>query len=267
MTAGDDRSVPGRAADPSLAFLRRHTTARVALGRSGTSLPTAAHLDLQEAHARARDAVHSALDEDALEAALSPLGLPVHRVASAAPDRRTYLLRPDLGRRLAGGTALPRAEGGVALILGDGLCAVGVQRWAPPLLTTLLPLLRGADLHPGPIVIARQARVALGDAIGEALGSDAAVMLIGERPGLSAQDSLGAYLTWYPPGVPRFGRLDSERNCVSNIRAEGLSPADAAAKIAWLLHAARALGATGTMLKDEQPAVASLARDARGTSG
>lgn len=250
-------SPPDRAAPTApLAFLRRHTTARVALGRSGAALPTAAHLDLQEAHARARDAVHSALDADALEADLAPLGLPVHRVASAAPDRRTYLLRPDLGRRPAEGTTLPRAEGTVAVVLADGLCAVGVQRWSVPLLAALLPRLRAAELVPGPVVIARQARVAIGDAVGEVLGAAATVVLIGERPGLSAQDSLGAYLTW----APRVGALDSGRNCVSNIRAAGLPPTEAAAKIAWLLTAAHVLGATGTALKDEQPETPALPR-------
>ncbi|WP_376097921.1 ethanolamine ammonia-lyase subunit EutC [Roseomonas sp. CCTCC AB2023176] len=256
------RQVTPAVGDAAVAFLRRHTTARVALGRRGAALPTVAHLDLQEAHARARDAVHSTLDENALEAAVAPLGLPVHRVASAAPDRRTYLLRPDLGRRLAPGTTLPRAEGSVALVAGDGLCAIGVGRWAPPLLHALVPLLRRDGFTPGPVVIARQARVALGDAVGEALGAAAAIVLIGERPGLSATDSLGAYVTW----EPRTGRLDSERNCISNIRADGLSPVEAAAKIAWLLAAARDLGATGTALKDDQPLGQRLARTGDGAS-
>ncbi|WP_426955886.1 ethanolamine ammonia-lyase subunit EutC [Muricoccus radiodurans] len=237
-----------------LSFLRRHTTARVALGRAGAGLPTAAHLDFQEAHARARDAVWSALDEDALEAALRPLGLPVIRVASAAPDRRSYLLRPDLGRRLATADPLPRAEGRIVFVVADGLCATGVQDWAPPVLAALLPRLSASALEAGPILIARQARVALGDAAAEAMGAAAVVVLIGERPGLSAQDSLGAYLTW----AARVGRADSERNCVSNIRAAGLAPEAAAAKIAWLLSAARDRGGTGVGLKDEQPATERL---------
>ncbi len=227
--------------------LRRFTEARVGLGRTGTAQPTAAHLDFQESHARARDAVWSALDVPALEAALAPLGLPVMRVSSAVPDRRAYLLRPDLGRRLASGTELRRVPGSVAFVVADGLCATGVQRHAPAVLERLVPALR---LPSGPIVIAEQARVALGDEIGEAIGAAAVVVLIGERPGLSATDSLGLYITW----APRRGRSDAERNCISNVRPGGLTYDEAAAKTAWLLHAAQGLGATGVALKDEMPA-------------
>jgi ethanolamine ammonia-lyase small subunit len=226
--------------------LRRFTDARVGLGRAGTAQPTAAHLDFQEAHARARDAVWSALDIAALEAALPA---PVHRVRSAAADRREYLLRPDLGRRLAEGTVLPPAPGRIALIIADGLCATGVQRHAPAVLDLLIPAL---PLAAAPVVIAEQARVAIGDAIGEALQAAAVVVLIGERPGLSATDSLGLYLTW----APRRGRSDAERNCISNIRPGGMTYADAAAKAAWLLRAAAATGATGVALKDEMPSQA-----------
>lgn len=229
--------------------LRRFTEARVGLGRAGTAQPTAAHLDFQEAHARARDAVWSALDVAAMEAALVPLGLPVLRVHSAAPDRRTYLLRPDLGRRLAEGTSLQRAPGSIAFVVADGLCATGVQRHAPAVLERLLPAL---PLPAGPVVIAEQSRVALGDETGEAIGAAAVVVLIGERPGLSATDSLGLYLTW----APRRGRTDAERNCISNIRPGGMTYDDAAAKAAWLLRAAQGLGATGVALKDDMPATA-----------
>jgi ethanolamine ammonia-lyase small subunit len=226
--------------------LRRFTDARVGLGRVGTAQPTAAHLDFQEAHARARDAVWSALDVSALEAALAR---PTLRVRSAAADRREYLLRPDLGRRLAGGSALPRAPGCVALVVADGLCATGVQRHASGVLDLLIPAL---PLPAGPIVIAEQARVALGDDIGERIGAAAVVVLIGERPGLSATDSLGLYLTW----APRRGRTDAERNCISNVRIGGLCYAEAAAKAAWLLRAAQRIGASGVALKDEMPATA-----------
>lgn len=227
--------------------LRRFTDARVGLGRAGTAQPTAAHLEFQESHARARDAVWSSLDVAAMEAAVAPLGLPVVRVRSAVPDRRAYLLRPDLGRRLAEGTVLPRAPGSVVFVVADGLCAIGVQRHAPAVLERLVPALA---LLPGPVVIAEQARVALGDEIGEATGAAAVVMLIGERPGLSATDSLGLYITW----APRRGRTDADRNCISNVRPGGLSYDEAAAKTAWLLRAAQGLGATGVALKDEMPA-------------
>lgn len=227
--------------------LRRFTDARVGLGRAGTAQPTSAHLDFQESHARARDAVWSTLNVAAMEAAVAPLGLPVVRVRSAVPDRRAYLLRPDLGRRLAEGTGLPRAPGSVVFVVADGLCAIGVQRHAPAVLERLVPAL---GLPAGPVVIAEQARVALGDEIGEATGAAAVVVLIGERPGLSATDSLGLYLTW----APRRGRTDAERNCISNVRPGGLSYDEAAAKTAWLLRAAQGLGGTGVALKDEMPA-------------
>ena len=231
------------------AELRRFTAARVALGRAGHGLPTAAHLDFQEAHARARDAVHSALELDALEAALS---LPAIRVASQAADRRSYLLRPDLGRRLreADRARLPPAPGAFLFVLADGLSAIGVQRHAPALIAAARPLLARAGLALAPAILASQARVALGDEIGEAMGAAMVAVLIGERPGLSATDSLGLYLTL----GPRRGRTDAERNCISNIRPGGLSPAAAAEKLAWLTGAALRLGATGVALKDEQPA-------------
>jgi ethanolamine ammonia-lyase small subunit len=221
--------------------LRRFTSARVALGRAGTSLPTAAHLDFQEAHAAARDAVWSALDP-------ATLGLDAPLVQSDVRDRREYLLRPDLGRRLreADRARLPRT-GGIVVVVADGLCATGVQ-------TQAAALLRAFDA-PWPVVVARQARVALGDDVGEAMGAEAVVVLIGERPGLSAQDSVGLYLTW----APRRGRSDAERNCISNIRPGGLSHADAAAKLHWLLRGARALGASGVALKDEMPSLPRLA--------
>ncbi len=238
--------------------LRRYTTARVALGRVGNGLPTAAHLDFQEAHARARDAVWSALDLERLEADCASLNLPIHRVASQAADRRTFLLRPDLGRRLAeaDATRLARSPtpGAFLLVVADGLCAEGIQSGAPALLAALMPLLHAQRMAPGPIVLAQQARVALGDEIGEAMQAAMVVVLIGERPGLSATDSIGAYLTW----GPRRGRRDAERNCVSNIRPGGLSAAEAAAKLAWLMQAAMARGGSGVALKDEAPTLGLL---------
>ena len=229
--------------------LRRFTDARVALGRAGNALPTAAHLDFQEAHARARDAVWSCLEVAKLEDELSPLGLPIQRVTSQAEERRRFLLRPDLGRRLPEGTVLPKAPGSIALVIADGLCASGVQQQAPALLSVLVPALSKAGFTPGPIIIAEQARVALGDDVAEAMEAAAIVVLIGERPGLSATDSMGLYITW----AARRGSNDAMRNCISNIRPGGLSADFAAAKALWLLAEARKLGATGVALKDEMP--------------
>lgn len=228
--------------------LRRFTAARVALGRAGNGLPTAAHLDFQEAHALARDAVHAALDADALARDLTALGLAVSQLRSRAPDRQTYLLRPDLGRTANDDDlgALPR-EAGTALMIGDGLSATAVQRHAAPLLAAALPLLGAAA--PKRAVIATGARVALGDAVAEALGADLVIVLIGERPGLSAPDSLGAYLTW----APRQGRTDAERNCISNVRPGGLGFAEAAATLAWLVAEMRRRRLSGVALKDERP--------------
>jgi ethanolamine ammonia-lyase small subunit len=226
--------------------LRRFTAARVALGRVGNGLPTAAHLDFQAAHAAARDAVHAELDVAALRADLTAACLANIAVHSEAPDRRTYLLRPDLGRSLlaADRAALPQLPGALLFVICDGLSATAVQRHAVPLLHHALAALPGPI---APIVVARQGRVALGDDIGEAIGAEAVAVLIGERPGLSASDSVGAYLTWQP----RRGRTDAERNCISNIRPEGLPPAAAAAKLVWLIGAMRRLRQTGISLKDE----------------
>ncbi len=233
--------------------LRRFTPARVALGRAGNGLPTAAHLAFQAAHAAARDAVHAALDPEALAATLAQMGIGSRIVRSQCPDRRTYLLRPDLGRRLdaedaamLSGLATP---GGIAFAVFDGLSAVAVARHAPPLLACLIPALHASGMTVPPVILATQGRVALGDPIGAALGAEAIVVLLGERPGLSTPDSLGAYLTWQP----RSGRTDADRNCVSNIHAAGLGIEPAAAKLVWLIREMRRLRLSGVGLKDEQP--------------
>jgi ethanolamine ammonia-lyase small subunit len=234
----------------SWSVLRAHTAARIALGRAGVSLPTHEWLRLAQAHAQARDAVHEALDAAPLLQALHQAGFDALRVDSAAPDRASYLRRPDLGRRLAEPsiTALQQrpAKADVVVVLADGLSARATQTHALPLLQALAPRLKAQGQQIGPVVVALQARVALGDSIGAALQARAVLVLIGERPGLSAPDSLGAYLTWQP----RPGCSDAQRNCVSNIRPEGLAVHAAAYRIAWLLNAARALGATGVALKD-----------------
>ena len=236
---------PSAPADPWTA-LRRHTPARISLGRAGTSLPTSEVLRFAAAHAAARDAVHLPLDVEALLAALRSHGFEATTATSCAASRTEYLTRPDLGRQLAPGTAdaVPvGAGGGLCIVVADGLSAIAAQRHAPPLLAAL----RDAGVVADRLVIATQTRVALGDAIGERVGAALALVLIGERPGLSSPDSLGAYLTWQP----RTGRVDSERNCVSNIRPEGLPIADAAARIAWLVRESRRRRVTGIGLKDD----------------
>lgn len=234
--------------------LRRFTPARVALGRAGNGLPTKAHLDFQAAHAAARDAVHASLDVAALLAELQAAGLPSIAVHSQAPDRRSYLLRPDLGRRLRDPAAIPRLPGTMLFVVCDGLSATAVQRHAVALLRRTVPRLA---LPAPPIVVALQGRVALGDEIGELMGAEAVAVLIGERPGLSSADSLGVYLTWQP----RLGRTDAERNCISNIRLEGLSPDAAADKLLWLIGEMQRQRLTGVLLKDEQPKTRQVRED------
>lgn len=230
--------------------LRRLTAARIGLPRSGASLATGPLLDFRLAHARARDAVHAPLDEARLAADFAGCGLPVLRVASAVQDRRHYLVRPDLGRSLApeAGAVLAADAGryDVAFIVSDGLSAKAVQTHAAPVLAAVLPALAGDHWRIAPVTIVRQGRVAIGDAVAAALGAECAVVLIGERPGLSAPDSMGAYLTWQP----HAGTTDAERNCISNIRPDGISYADAAFKLTHLLRAMRSRGLSGVALKD-----------------
>ncbi len=247
---------PGTSPRPDpWAELRRHTPARIALGRSGVSLPTQELLRFAAAHAQACDAVQVALDVPALRAALVDAGWPNQLVHSRAPDRSTYLRRPDLGRRLAPGSAdaLQATACGpvdLAIVLGDGLSAVALQRHAVPVLQALHTALDGR-LRLAPPVIATQARVALGDEIGALLQARLVLVLLGERPGLSAPDSLGAYLTH----APQLGCHDGQRNCVSNIRPEGLAPALAAQRLAWLATEALRRHLTGVGLKDDSTQV------------
>lgn len=226
--------------------LRRYTSARVGLNRAGSALATREVLDFQMAHAQARDAVHAALDVPSLLGELRERGLLVCVLRSAAPDRATYLRHPDMGRALALESAakLVAAPCDVVLVIADGLSALAVARHTLPLLHEALPLLN-AQLSVGPICIVEQGRVAVGDAIGAALQAKISVVLIGERPGLSSPDSLGAYITW----APRPGRTDAERNCISNIRPEGLEYAVAARMLAFYLHQALRQKLTGIGLK------------------
>jgi ethanolamine ammonia-lyase small subunit len=233
------------------ARLRALTPARVALGRTGVSLQTRDLLDFQRAHAQARDAVHARLDPAALareiESGIRPEVLLLH---SAAASRAEYLQRPDLGRRLNDASRAllakqPTGEVDLALVIADGLSALAVERHVSALLRELLPRL--SDWWLAPICIVEQGRVAIGDEIGSALSAQISLVLIGERPGLSSPDSLGAYITW----DPRPGRTDAERNCISNIRAEGLSYAQAAAQLSFYLTEARRRQLTGVALKEQ----------------
>lgn len=232
--------------DP-FAELRRRTRARVGLGRAGDGLPTAALLEFQMAHAKARDAVHGKVDFDTVAAALAPL--PCLRVHSAAADRLTYLRRPDLGRRLGEGEGGHLPEGGceLCIVVADGLSSVAVETYAAEVVHGLTRQLAGIEI--GPVVLASQGRVAIGDEVGARMQAKLALVLIGERPGLSSADSLGAYLTFAP--VP--GTRDSARNCVSNIHAHGLLPTAAADKIGWLIREALRRGLTGVGLKEAAP--------------
>jgi ethanolamine ammonia-lyase small subunit len=232
---------------------RSATPARIALGRAGVSIPTDEALRFGLAHASARDAIHTPLDTAALKAELEQLGHAVVLAHSRAGDRTTYLRRPDLGRQLEPADmdklralAADRQQApDMALVIGDGLSSVAVQRHAAPLLAALRPLLApGTQL--APLVVVQQARVAVADDVGEALNARLSVILIGERPGLSSPDSLGLYLTY----APLRGRHDAERNCISNVRLEGLSYAAAAHKLAWLIAQALQLGHSGIALKD-----------------
>jgi len=237
-------------ADP-WAKLRQATRARIGLGRAGDAVPTRALLEFQLAHAQARDAVHAPLDLDALEQALAPH--PILRLHSAAPDRTTYLRRPDLGRRLDAASkerlrgAVKAVPPDLVFVVADGLSARAVMSHAAAVLSACLRRL--PEQAQAPIVVVEQARVAVGDEIGDRLGAKLCLVLIGERPGLSVADSLGLYLTWAPqPGVQ-----DSARNCISNIHSDGLSPAQAADQVAWLIREATRRGLTGIDLKAASP--------------
>lgn len=237
--------------------LREYTPARIGIGRVGGSQPTRANLQFQHDHARARDAVLEPLDSAGLQVALEALGVPVVWAESQAGDRRAYLQRPDLGRLLQEASAVAlRAlvEAGttgfdIAVVIGDGLSSRAVMRHATPLLQQLLPMLTPWKL--APVCVAQQARVALADDVGQALKAKLTLMLIGERPGLSAADSLGLYLTW----GPTRGKVDSERNCISNIRPEGLDYATAARICFYLVNGAFQRQCSGVELKDQSQTI------------
>ncbi|WP_426619055.1 ethanolamine ammonia-lyase subunit EutC [Pseudomonas rustica] len=245
--------------------LRRLTPARIALGRTGTSLPTSAQLDFQFAHAQARDAVHLPFDHAGLSAQLSERGRESLLLHSAALDRNSYLQRPDLGRKLSDDSAqslrdyLAAHPGGVDLVIvvADGLSALAVHRHTLPFLTRLEEQMGGDGWSIAPVVLVEQGRVAIGDEIGQLLGAKMVVMLIGERPGLSSPDSLGLYFTYNP----KVGLTDAYRNCISNVRLEGLSYGMAAHRLLYLMREACRRQLSGVNLKDEAQ-VQTLASDA-----
>lgn len=243
--------------------LRQFTAARIALGRVGVSLPTQPQLAFQLAHAQARDAVHHALDVPQLLQEIERSGLSSAEdclvLDSAAGERLRYLQRPDLGRRLDDASNarlqdLPRAPANrghdLAFVLADGLSALALARHAVPLLSALQPFVAEEAWSQAPLAIVRQARVAVGDEVAEGLGARLVVLLIGERPGLSSPDSLGIYLTW----APRKGLTDASRNCISNVRPEGLPYAEAAFKVHHLLKQMHQRQLSGVLLKDESAA-------------
>ena len=245
--------------------LRRLTPARIALGRTGTSLPTSAQLDFQFAHAQARDAVHLPFDHAGLSAQLSERGRESLLLHSAALDRNSYLQRPDLGRKLSDDSAqslrdyLAARPGGVDLVIvvADGLSALAVHRHTLPFITRLEEQMSGDGWSIAPVVLVEQGRVAIGDEIGQLLGAKMVVMLIGERPGLSSPDSLGLYFTYNP----KVGLTDAYRNCISNVRLEGLSYGMAAHRLLYLMREACRRQLSGVNLKDEAQ-VQTLASDA-----
>ena len=235
--------------------LRTLTPARIALGRAGGSLPTRELLNFSLAHALARDAVHQPFDPTQLERDLAPLNHPILHLTTAAPDRQTYLLRPDLGRKLADSVtpilrhSVTSPPPDLSITCSDGLSALAAHRQIPALLTELLPRLRSANLRLAPLTIVPLARVALQDQIGHALNAKLSLILLGERPGLGSPDSLGAYLVFNPNPA----NTDADRNCVSNIRPEGLPPPAAADLLHYLITQALRRHLTGVHLKDDRP--------------
>lgn len=249
----DDKKSPAHA--DAWQQLRSLTSARIALGHAGTSLPTAAQLDFQFAHAQARDAVHLAFDHGALAEQLAGRSRETLTLQSLAADRNIYLQRPDLGRRLSEASAeqlkdyaAAHSEGfDLALVVADGLSALAVQRHSPAMLERIDEMAAAEGWSLAPVVLVEQGRVAVADEIGALLKARMVVILIGERPGLSSPDSLGLYFTY----APRVGLNDAARNCISNVRLEGMSYAMAAHKLLYLMREAWRRQLSGVNLKDD----------------
>lgn len=232
------------------AFLQSHTSARIARGRTGHSLPTRALLDFQLDHARARDAVYSELDRDVFGSPLPTVQEPVLLLHSQAADRQQYLQRPDLGRKLdqKSRATLPDSAGfDLSIVIVDGLSATAINRHAPTVVTRLVEEVRKLDWTLAPVCLVEQGRVAIGDEVAHALKAETVLVLIGERPGLTSPDSMGAYLTF----SPKPGLTDESRNCISNIRPEGLPYEAAVQKLLYLLTEMKIRKLSGVQLKDE----------------
>ncbi|WP_296224695.1 ethanolamine ammonia-lyase subunit EutC [Ralstonia sp. UBA689] len=251
MTDKDD-DTPAIATQNPWQQLRRLTPARIALGRAGGSLPTQPQLAFQAAHAQARDAVHLPFDHAALQAQLDGQGIASLLLHSAAQDRHAYLQRPDLGRRLDAASAqrlgqAPASSVDVVIVVADGLSALAVHRHAAPLVARVAEDIRAEGWSMAPVALVEQGRVAIADEVGERLRARMSVILIGERPGLSSPDSLGIYFTYAPKAV----LTDAARNCISNVRPEGLSYAMAAHKLLYLMREAWRRQLSGVQLKEE----------------
>jgi ethanolamine ammonia-lyase small subunit len=235
--------------------LRKYTDARIGIGRAGNSQPTSARLQFQLAHACAQDAVNKPPDWMVIEAPLKALNIPLHRLSTRVPDRLTYLQRPDLGRRLHSESAALLKQWreqyndavDVCIVIADGLSATAIEQQALPMVTQLLQALDTSKHCCSALCLLSQGRVAAGDEIAQLLRAEFMVMLIGERPGLSAADSLGIYFTYRA----HIGCSDAQRNCISNIRPRGLSFAQASERLLWLINEAERLQLSGVQLKDD----------------
>jgi len=247
-----DKVIKGSISDDSLNPLKEFTAARIGIGRSGTSIPTKQSLAFKLAHAHARDAVYSRLDIDALSADIKQFDLPVILLHSKAGNRAEYLQRPDLGRKLKKSSANQLKEYAgdydVSIILADGLSAAAINENVIGLLDHLIPLFTAAKLKLAPICFIEQGRVAVSDKIAHLLNAELSIILIGERPGLSSADSIGAYMTY----EPKPGLTDESRNCISNIRPQGLAFKPAAEKLFYLVQEAFRMKLSGVGLKDNQ---------------
>ena len=243
------------------ALLKEYTDARIGLGRAGISIPTSHSLAFQLAHAQAQDAVHLPLDVEYVIEQLGNINLnqeiftPI-LLHSQAVNRTVYLQRPDLGRRLDKKSievlkkvnTLKDEKYDLSIVIVDGLSSLAIKENAQIFIKKLIEVLNfsSQDWEIAPITIVQQGRVAIGDEVGQILNSKISIVLIGERPGLSSPDSMGLYLTYNP----KVGLTDESRNCISNIRIEGLSYEEAVKKTMYLLKESRKLELSGVNLKD-----------------